>query len=82
MRPLAQGLERCASLVAGFPQHVHPHTLHERLAHGDVVDGQVRNDLLRLGLHAESSQGVLDGPAAIWTMFWLLVHRVSQLIRG
>jgi hypothetical protein len=45
-------------------------------------DGQVGDHFLRLGLHAEPIQCVMDGPASIWTMFWLLVHRVSQLIRG
>jgi hypothetical protein len=36
MSALAEGLVPFSSLIADPPQHVEPHPLHERLAHGDV----------------------------------------------
>jgi hypothetical protein len=78
MRPLGKRLERLSSVLPDLSQHVDPHPLDERLADGDVEARQVRNDLLRLGLHAESGQGVLDGPAAIGRSMSFLVHRLSD----
>jgi hypothetical protein len=79
MRPLGKRLERLPSLVADLPQHFDPHPLHEGLAHGDVVDGQMGDHFLRLRLQAEPGQGVADGPAAIERSFGFSALRFAAL---